>query len=421
MRRRKALLLLAVLAATLPAPQLWGQAGFAHNKLDFHNRFLSARELLFPNFLGTNGNVDGDGLFKVLPPELLERSGNHLMSGYHVGLAADSVYTGAFPVPIRTPALQLYYTREASLTGPSGKKYDLPDLQNKVGPRFDPLILRLPTPGAWIVEVDFDTKSANSKLKQLLTIPARVNGQTQGLAMMFLGFPGEKRTATLPFVVLRPSFGEKHFVPGARETYSGSFNQSTKALRVHGTTGQPSATGEVYGALRFQNPTLNLFGSAAGGGSGKEETRMGPGAYANDLGSRRVAGDFGLFIQAQQYHATNPTHTAVPLIVATSKAGPDQDLVLSATSQNAVLRVNLKELQLFDLFLGAGLFGKLQTYTAKGPAGFTHDQQGAWSSPRIKVRPDKALVGRYFWIQAAILDANMNVVDATNAVRMTVQ
>ena len=148
---------------------------------------------------------------------------------------------------------------------------------------------------------------------------------------------------------------------------------------------------------------------------------MGPGAYANDLGSRRVAGDFGLFIQAQQYHATNPTHTAVPLIVATSKAGPDQDLVLSATSPNAVLRVNLKELQLFDAFLGAGLLGKLSTYTAKGPAGFARDQQGAWSSPRIKVPPDKTLVGRYFWIQAAILDANMNVVDATNAVRMTVQ
>ncbi len=413
----------AFLALTLSVTALWAQAPSAYNKLEFHNRLLSSKELLFPNYLGSMGNIDGDGLFKVVPPEVLERSGNHLISGYRLGLAIDQAYTGGFPGPIRVPRMQLYYTKVARLpaTGSGGKLYEVPDLQKKVGPEFDPLILRLATKGAWFVEVEFDTSQSNSKLRNLLTIPARVNGQTQGLAMMFLGFPGEKRTTTLPWVVLRPSFGEKHFVPGARETYSGSFNQTTKAVAVHGTTGQPSATGEVFGALRFQNPTLNLFGSAAGGGSGKEETRMGPGAYANDLGSRRVAGDFGLFIQAQQYHATNPTHTAVPLIVATSKAGPDQDLVLSATSPNAVLRVNLKELQLFDAVLGAGLLGKLSTYTAKGPAGFARDQQGAWSSPRIKVPPDKTLVGRYFWIQAAILDANMNVVDATNAVRMTVQ
>ena len=147
---------------------------------------------------------------------------------------------------------------------------------------------------------------------------------------------------------------------------------------------------------------------------------MGPGAYANDLGSRRLAGDFGVFVQAQQYHATPATHTVIPVVVATSKAGPDQDLPLGP-NPNAVLRVNLQELQFAHLFLSAGVVGKLGTYKAKGPAGFVSDQKGAWSSPRVKVPPDRSLVGRYFWVQAAILDANMTVVDTTNAVRMSVQ
>jgi len=413
----------AFLALTLSVTALWAQAPLAYNKLEFHNRLLSAKELLFPNYLGSQGNIDGDGLFKVVPPEVLERSGNHLISGYRLGLAIDQAYTGGLPGPVRVPRMQLYYTKVARLpvTGPGGKDYEVPDLQRKVGPEFDPLILRLPTKGAWFVEVEFDTSQSNSKLKNLLSIPAKVNNQTQGLAMMFLGFPGETRNTSFPSVVLRPSFGEKHFLPASRESYSGSYNASTKTLAVHGMTGQPSATGEVFGTLRFENPTLNLFGASAGGGTSPEETRMGPGAYANDLGSRRLAGDFGLFIQAQQYHAQNPTHTAIPLIVATSRSGPNQDLPLSATSKAAVLRVNLKELQFFDLFLGAGLFGKLGLVKAKGPAGFAADQLGAWNSPRLTVAPDRALVGLYFWIQAAILDANMNVVDVTNAVRMAVQ
>jgi hypothetical protein len=414
------LALSALVTVLLPAHQLWAQAPSAYNKLEFHNRFLSAQELLFPNYLGTAGNVDGDGLFKVVPPEVLERSGNHLLSGYRLGLALDGAYTGSLPGAIRMPGMQLYYTKVARLpaSDPNGKLYDVPDLQKKVGPQFDPLILRLPTKGAWTVEVEFDTTKTNSKLRQLLTIPARVNGQTQGLAMMFLGFPGETRSATRPSVVLRPSFAEKHFVPAARESYSGSYDQSTKTLAMHGMKGQPSATGEVFGTLRFQNPTLNLFGASAGGGTGPEETRMGPGAYANDLGSRRLAGDFGLFVQAQQYHAQNPTHTAVPVIVATSKAGPDRDLPLAPS---AVLRLNLQELELFDLFLGAGVFGRLGLLKAKGPAGFAQDQRGAWSSQRLVVPPDRALVGRYFWIQAVILDEKMQVVDMTNAVRMAVQ
>ena len=107
--------------------------------------------------------------------------------------------------------------------------------------------------------------------------------------------------------------------------------------------------------------------------------------------------------------------------MATSKAGPNRDLPLSTTSPVAVLRVNLQELQFFDLFLGAGLFGKLGEVKAKGPAGFAEDQTGAWASPRLTVAPDAALVGLYFWIQAAILDQNMGVVDVTNAVRMAVQ
>lgn len=404
---------LLALALTLPA-----QAPSAYNKLEFHNRLLSQKELLFPNYLGSQGNIDGDGLFKVVPPEVLERSGNHLISGYRLGVALDQAYTGGLPSPIRLPRLQLYYTK---VLGLGGKDYEVPDLDKPVGPQFDPLIVRLATKGAWYVEVEFDTSQSNSKLKNLLTVPSRVGGKTQGLAMMFLGFPGETRSTTFPSVVLRPSFNEKHWLPAGRESYSGSYDGDTKAIAMHGMTGQPSATGEVFGTLRFQNPTLNLFGASAGGSSAPEETRMGPGAYANDLGSRRVAGDFGLFIQAQQYHATTPTHTAIPLIVATSKAGPNRDLPLSATSPAAVLRVNLAELQFFDLFLGAGLFGKLGEVKSGGAAGFAEDQTGAWASPRLTVAPDPALVGRYFWIQAAILDQNMRVVDVTNAVRMAVQ
>jgi hypothetical protein len=404
---------LLALALTLPA-----QAPSAYNKLEFHNRLLSSKELLFPNYLGSSGNIDGDGLFKVVPPEVLERSGNHLISGYRLGLAIDQVYTGGLPGPVRVPRLQLYYTKVLRL---GGKDYEVPDLQKPVGPQFDPLILRLPTKGAWFVEVEFDTSQSNSKLKNLLRVPAQVGGKTQGLAMMFLGFPGETRNTSFPSVVLRPSFNEKHWLPAGRESYSGSYNADKKTIAMHGMTGQPSATGEVFGTLRFQNPTLNLFGASAGGGTAPEETRMGPGAYANDLGSRRVAGDFGLFIQAQQYHAARPTHTAIPLIVATSQGGPNRDLPLSTTSAAAVLRVNLQELQFFDLFLGAGLLGKLGVVKAKGPAGFAEDQLGAWASPRVTVAPDRALVGLYFWIQAAILDENSNVVDVTNAVRMAVQ
>jgi len=413
----------ALLALGVPASQGIAQAPSAYNKLEFHNRLLSTTELLFPNYLGSNGNIDGDGLFKVVPPEVLERSGNHLISGYRLGLAIDQAYTGVLPGPVRVPRLQLYYTKRMTLpaTGPGGKPYDVPDLAKKVGPQFDPLILRLTTKGAWFVEVEFDTSQSNSKLRNLLSIPAKVNGQTQGLAMMFLGFPGETRNESFPSVVLRPSFNEKHWLPAGRESYSGSYDENTKTLAMHGMSGQPSATGEVFGTLRFQNPTLNLFGASAGGGTSPEETRMGPGAYANDLGSRRVVGDFGLFIQAQQYHAQTPTHTAVPLVVATSSSGPNRNLRLSATSPSAVLRVNLDELALFDVFLAAGVFGPLGVVKAKGPAGFAEDQLGAWSSPRIPVAPDPALVGLFLWIQAAILDSNMNVVDVTNAVRMAVQ
>ena len=106
--------------------------GFAHNRIEFSNWWLTAREDRFPNF--TTGNVAGDGLFKVLPAEILERHGAHRLSGYRIGFSIDDAYTGRFPVTIKVPGMQLYRTVVKTL---GGKLYET------LGEQFGPTWARM--------------------------------------------------------------------------------------------------------------------------------------------------------------------------------------------------------------------------------------------------------------------------------------
>jgi hypothetical protein len=401
----------------LAAAPLAAQA-FPHNKLEFSNWYLEDRQELFPNYLAAGGNVAGDGLFKVLPAELLERAGDHRISGYAVGLSIDDAYTGVFPVLVELPALQLHRTRIATS---GGKSYETIDLTRPVGPRFDPIQIVLPADNAWVVEVAFDPNASDPKLRSLLSVPALVNGQRAGLATLLLARPGEKRAPATPGIVLQASFDERHLAPG-RDSYSGSYDAARDVVRMYGQTGAPSATGELYAMLRFANPTLQLFASTAGGVANDPqqfETHLGPGAYATDLATRSGAGFLGLFAQAEQFHVATgpPTHRIWPLLVATSAAGPDTTLALGG----ADLRVRLGELGFADFLIAQGFGGPLQRYAAKGSVGFDQDQLGAYASPRWPIGPDPALVGIDLWIQGLITTDALVPVDATNAVRLTIR
>lgn len=407
----------SLVALLLAASDIVAQAGFAHNKLELSNWWLSDREDHFPNY--ATGNLAGDALFRVLPAAVLERDGDHLISGYRVAISVDDAFTGAFPKQIAVPGMQLYRTTTLQI---GGRTFDVPDRSRPVGLEFDPIRIVLPTDDAWVIEVEFDPAQRDGKLRNLLSVPALVNGARAGLAMMLLAEPGVVRDPGTPGVVLQSSFAERHFEPG-RDSHSGSFDAATGTMRPFGTTGAPSATGELYAALRFANPTLQLFGSSAGGlvdDPQRFETRLGVGAYATDLASHRGAGNFGFYVQAEQYDAGSgaPTHTALPLVVATSASGPFTTLPVGL----ARLRVAPGELDGVAFFVNAGLVGSLTRYTAGGVAGFDEDQRGVWASAPISVTPNPAFVGVDLWLQALLVDhRTFAIADATNAVRFSLR
>jgi hypothetical protein len=402
-----------VLLLTLPL----AAQGFAHNTFEFSNWWLADREDHFPNY--ATGNVAGDALFKVLPSAILERAGDHLISGYRIGLSVDDAFTGTFPQRIELPGVQLARTMAQTI---GGRVFDVPDRTRTVGPEFDPIPIFLPTDDAWVVEVEFDPSQGNGKLRQLLSVPALVDGQRAGLAMLALAEPGARRDPAVAGVVLQSSFGERHFAPGA-DSHSGAYDARANTIAMFGTTGQPSATGELYLALRFANPTLQLTGTSAGGLVGdpqRFETRLGPGAYATDLASRRTAGALGFFVQAEQFDPAGaaPTHTALPLLVAISPGGPSATLAVGA----ARLRVAPGELGEAAFFVNAGMLGPLARHAAGGAVGFDEDQRGAFASRQPLIAPDPVFIGLALWIQALIVDhRSFASVDATNVVRLTLQ
>ncbi|MCC6670182.1 MAG: hypothetical protein IT458_03920 [Planctomycetes bacterium] len=404
----------------LLAPALAGQ-GFVQNKLEFGNFWIVDREELFPNYLRAGGNVAGDALFKVLPAEVLERHGDHRISGYKVALSVDDAYTGGFspPVLVRVPALQLCRTRVHSV---AGQTYEVPDLARPVGPRFEPLQILLPSDNAWVVEVAFDPSASDPKLRGLLTVPALDQGQRAGLGLVFLAEVGQKRDPNTPGVVLQSTFQERHLAPG-RPAYSGSYDAATGTLRMYGQSGQPSATGELCAALRFEDPTLQIYGSSAGGVANDPqgfETHLGPGAYATDLASAAGASFFGFYVQAQRHHVSGqpPTHVALPLVVSTAPGGPNTSLDLG---NGAVLRIDPASLGLADLFVAAGLGGAITRYAKAGVAGWDEDQEGVYATPRIPLRANPSLVGVTLWVQGLVLTSGMAPAATTNVTRWTLR
>jgi len=402
------------LAAAALAPSLAAQP-FPANKIEFSNWYLSGREERFPNF--ASGNLDGDGLFKILPRSILDRHDAHQFSGYVMGVSVDDAYTGRYPTVLFLPGLQLYRT---VIARQSGTTYETVDLQSPVGLKLDPLPLFLNSDGSWIVEVGFDPGSVSPKLRQLLQIDGLVGGERAGLALMALGRAGERSSASLPGAVMLSSYQERHFAPGY-PSYSGSHDAATGTVAHFGTTGQPSATGELVLSARFANPTLQLFSDSAGGVANDPagfETHMGPGAYATDHATAVAPGWFGMFVQAEQYDpgTGSPRHLALPLIVATSAAGPTAAIDVGG---GVHLRLAPAELALATLFLDAGLSGPLATYAAGGVAGFDTDQPGVYATPRIPLPANPTWKGTALWLQALVVDDNMLPVGSTNAVRLT--
>jgi len=411
MRSHSLLLSLLALAASASAQT------FAHNKLEFGNWWITDREDAFPNFAAAGGNVDGDGLFKVFPTEVLERGEPHRISGYELALSIDDGYSGAYPVDVEVPAVQFYRTRLATI---AGNVYEVPDLTQPVGPRFDPIPITIPTDAAWVVEVRFDPRNTNPRTRALLDVPPTnpANPAARGLAMVALARPGDRRAASVPGVVLQSTFGERHLAPG-RAAYSGSIDGRTGAMAMFGTTGMPSATGELYFGLRFHNPTLQLAGPSAGGVSPDPlgfETQLGVGAYATDLATRSPPGSVRLYVQAEQFDpgTAASTHLALPFVVALGPAGPTTTVALGSAS----LRLDPLGLDLATIFV-SGHAGALRRIQAASGAGFDQDQLGAFSSAPFPIAPSRSLRGAALWIQALVVAVpSLQPVATTNAVRL---
>jgi hypothetical protein len=399
----------------LLATPLLAQARFFHNKLEHTNFWIADREDLFPNYLTTGGNVAGDALWKVLPREILERANDHQVSGYKIAISVDNTFTGTFPRIVRLPALQMTRTRIQSL---GGQDHEVPDLSQPVGPLYDPITIFLQQDNSWVVEVLFDPNLINPKHNRLQPVPGLVNGQRAGLALVILGTAGDRRSPATPGIVLQASHAERHYLPG-RPSYSGSYNAATQTLSVYGQPNQPSATGEIYAALRFQTPTLQIFSDSSGGVVDDPqgwETHLGPGAYATDLATRVRPGFFGLYLQGVQYHNPTgpPTHRAFPFVVSLSPNGPTANLPLG----NVTMRVDPAALGSANFLVSAGLHGSLALYPKQGQAGWDEDQPGVYASPRVRIVPDPALIGLTLWVQGFITDNALNFVDTTNVVRL---
>lgn len=396
---------------------LSAQRPFAHNRLEFSNRVLTDRDDEFPNQATFGGVQAGDGLFKILPATILGRQGEHRISGYRLALAVQRGYQGGFPTRVLMPSMQVYRTKEQTLGGPvlGFKDYDVVDLANPATGSFDSIAIDLPLAGAYTIQVEMDPASSDPKRQNLVRIPALVNGKGAALAILLRGIAGESSLVSFrPTAVLRPSYLERHIQPG-RDSYSGSYEHATGAVKMYGMLGQASPRGEIYASLLFDNPTLSLLGTSAGGKPGDPaETQMGPGAYDTDIatGQRRAA--TSLFVHAEQFHDTTSQYTVVPLIVSLDPAGPNSELRVG----NARLRIDPSTAHLGALF-AMGYWGPLSNYTAGGSAGFVQDKLGAWVMPGVVVAPDPAMKGQSAWMQGLVLSSVGDFLATTNVVRLT--
>jgi hypothetical protein len=384
----------------------------AHNKLELANWWLTDREDLFPNYATPAGNAAGDGLFKVIPGEVMERGEAHRATGYQVIVSIDDAYTFTAPVTVNMPAIAVHETQVMTI---GGRTYETLDPVRPVGLRFDPLRLTFESDNSWVVEVRL------LEVGQVRALPPRTGTQRGGFAVMALAEPGVRRGPTTPGVVLQSSFGERHFEPG-RDSYSGSFDARAGALRMFGTAGMPSATGELALALRFDDATLQLAGPSAGGVVNDPtgfETQLGVGAYATDLASG-PRGHVRLFVQDARHDGRGgrPQGWAFPLVVAAGAAGPAATLPFGP----APLRIDPASFGLATLLLEQGAFGALTLLRGASGGGFDADQPGVWNSAPIAVPSGSITLGLDLWIQAVILaDQTLAPLAASNAVRLALR
>ncbi|MEE2887137.1 MAG: hypothetical protein VX951_06865, partial [Planctomycetota bacterium] len=282
-RNRYVVGLLASLLAA--AAGLSAQRPFAHNRLEFSNRLLTDRDDVFPNQATAGGIQTGDALFKVLPAAILERHEDHRISGYRMAIAVQTGFQGLFPARVEVPSLQAYRTKEERLGSSvlGFKDYDVVDFTAPATGRFDPIQIDLPSPGSFTVQVELDPAAKDPKLQKLVPMSGLVGGKRAAAAIVLRGSPGQSSTFRFqPTAVMRPSYLERHIAPG-RDSYSGSYEKAADTIRMYGMLGQPSPRGELYVSLLFDNPTLSLFGSSAGGHTTHSaETTMGPGAFDTD-------------------------------------------------------------------------------------------------------------------------------------------
>jgi hypothetical protein len=415
MRQQTAVLQTALFGALLWILTALPAQGFAHNKIEFNNWWITAREDVFPNYLSATGNRAGDALFKVFPAEILERGENHRISGYQVAISIDDAYTGTYPVEVEVPAVQFFRTRLVTL---AGSTYEVPDPAAPVGPRYDPVPVLLSSDNAWVIEVRFNPTHANPRLRTLLDVPATSGPECRGLAMVAFGRVGDRRASNVPGVVLQSSFAERHLHPG-RASYSGSFSGGANTIAMFGTAGMPSATGELYFGLRTQQPTLQLAGPSAGGvvsDPQRFETQLGPGAYATDLFSRLQPGHVRLVVQGVQFDpgAGPPTHLALPLLVAVGAAGPTTTFDWGAGH----LRIDPASLSFATLLIQGGYSGALVRVPAASGLGFDVDQPGTFNSMPLPVVPNSSVIGAQLWLQALVATTSLTIVATTNAVRL---
>lgn len=382
---------------------------FPQNKIEFRNYWLQGA-VEFPGFRSPAGNRDGDGLFQVLPAELLDRGSAHQVSGYKITFRIHAGYTGSFPILATVPGVQFYRTRVVAL---GGQEYETLDPGQPVGPRYPPVNVALATNADWEVEVRFAPGASNPLHRQLLSVPAEVGGRRAGLAMLVLAPPGQRAAANVPGVVLLQTFQERHLGPG-RPSHSGSLDSATGAIAMFGQFGQPSATGELAVGFRFADPTLQLQASTAGGLNPDPngwETYAGPGAYAGDLASR--GGFLGLYVQA--------THLsggwAIPLLVGQGAAGPTATLPVAGVP----IRFTPGQEGLATLFFQSGVYGRLGPYRAASGAGFAVDQPGVWTSGRLAVPAGPGLLGLDLWLQSLLLGPDLAPRGATNSLRLSLR
>lgn len=414
---RSPLALLATLLMTQALPAQSG--GFGYNRLDFHNSGVHPRQDLFPNADTSQGIEAGDGLFKVLPKEILDRGGSaHRVSGYRMVLGVQQSYTGFFPAQVRVPAVELYRTQVLKLGAPSTgtKEYQTLDPKAPLNVSFGSFRIDIPSKQAYELEVRFAPSQQDPDKRALVPVADRVAGQPQGIAIKAVGTVGESVTSGfLPAVVLRPSYQEKHRRPW-QDSYSGAFfANSGSPVRMYGMLGMPSRTAELQLSLLFDNPTLSLYGSTAGGLAGsKTETRMGPGAYGTDLASTLGTEDWGMFVQDTRRQAARPSHLAVPLVAGTGAAPQAQLDLLGAR-----LLVDPGAAGLWAAFYELGSWGGLDRIPAENRLGFAAAQEGAWASTAFRLPAQPALVGEVLWLQALVVPLGAGAAEASNLVRVT--